>query len=114
MPSLVHELLLTLWKKFPRHFGEYSKVCAALWMEALRAWGNPQMDRGLGEAEWPPLRQNRFIRPKIKCLLGPDQVFSKCNFIIASPGKERVQRPQPFTEVLCTLHITNELNDPKS
>lgn len=85
----MHELLLTLRKKLPRHFGEHSKVCAALGTEALSALRNLRMDRGLGEAEWP-LRQNRVIRSKIKCLLGPDQVFSKCNSIIASPGKERV------------------------
>lgn len=85
----MHELLLTLWKKVPRHFGEHSKVCAALEMEALSALRNLRVDGGLGEAEWP-LRQNRFIRFKIKCFLGPDQVFSKCNSIIASPGKEGV------------------------
>lgn len=49
----------------------------------------PTKGWGLGEAEWT-LRQNRFIRSKIKCFLGPDQVFSKCNSIIASPGKEGV------------------------
>lgn len=49
IPLLVHELLLTLWKKLPRHFGEHSKVCAALGMEALSALRNLQKDGALGK-----------------------------------------------------------------
>lgn len=36
-----------------------------------------------GEAEWP-LRKSWFIGSRAKCFLGLDQVFSKCDSVIAS------------------------------
>lgn len=109
MPLLVHELLLTLWKKLPSHFREHRKVCVH------RGYGGSQCSEKSPNGQEALEKQNGLIGRT--GLLGPNQLFTWTlpgtfyNSIVASPGKGK--RPQQFTKVLSTIHITKKSNEPQ-
>lgn len=106
MPFLLHELLLTLWKKLPQAFWEaqarfipVSVLCHGRW--ALSAVNNLQMEGGRGKAG-QHLRQSWFFRSKIKCLQGLTQVFSD-EATLSSPLKD-IQSPTIYESVLKNIY----------